>query len=480
MDNDKNDKGVTKRLPKAHTRDGVIYTPSRYGPNGRDAAPARRKPVAEPIRPPARRKRSGYALFLVTTILIAVMGSVFLFTIIFQDFAGGRGDMAQATPPPETPIFTLPPTTPPPGQITVLGLVRHISLDSRRIDIYAIDTSENRSFFAEGSTDMRNRFGDAISLPEFSVGHVVELIHPENANTVTSIRISPQTMTYRNISDVVVDVENQELLIGMRRFYFTPNTITRYQGLAAHITEISPLDMMSVDILGERVMFVDIHRSHGFVQIAENHPIIGGRIELDDRIFSMIYEEGQEIKVREGEHRIIIRGDNIELFVDYINVAAGGIVIVNLDEIQFRMGDITVNIAQSGAEMTIDGEPHTPNEPISLAYGERILRVELEGFYTHEEAIFVGLAPQIINVNLQSIVLTRDISITTTPSEAVIYINNEFAGISPLIVPLTHGPHLITVSRHGYHSSTVPIHVTETSSHPLIRLQPDFRLPWFE
>jgi len=492
------DKDQTKRLPRATQRDGVIYTPS--GRTGDAALSNTRVVKAKPqgpaqgkSRPPAKKKKkSGIALFMATTIFVAMLaiaflGALFLQPLIESGFGtgdgggdvGGDNSNTNIAAPPTTPT----PTPPPQGQNIVLGLVRNISVESRRVDIYAIHTSENRSFFADGGSEMRDRFGAAISFPEFSVGDVIELTHPDGSNSVTSMRISPQVVRYNEISDAAVNLDAGTVLIGMRHYQLTPSTIVHYRGTPANIADISQMDVVNVDVLGDRIMYLNIIRSHGFIVIPEDHPIIGGSIEIGNSIFAAIEGDGGslEIAVPAGDHRVIIRGDNIEIFMDNFIVNRGQSVEIDLDDIELRSGILVLN-ANTDATLTIDGEIFAFDEPIIKEFGTYTLRLEQYGFYLHEQEITIGAVPLTLNIELEEIFVAtaRTVNITTNPSGVSIYINDEFRGFSPLSVELEFGIHQVTVSRPGYIGGTIPIEVTETSRDPHIQLQPDARVPWFD
>ncbi|MCL2416052.1 MAG: PEGA domain-containing protein [Defluviitaleaceae bacterium] len=418
-----------------------------------------------------RNKKMNYTIFMIATISVAVFASVFLFVMMFNQFSNNPPSSEVIETP--SPLLTPPPQAgDEPETNFLIGLIRQMSMDSRRMDLHIIETGENRSFFVEGATSMRDRFGNSMSFPEFSVGDVVEITHKDNTNTLDSVRISAQVVSYRNVHDVSVDLDNRTLMIGNRRFPVTSETIIQYQGSPARIEDLDPVDIVSVDVFADQVMMVNIHRGHGFLQFPSEHGIIGGTIEINTGIFTALAEDGTEIKIPEGEHRITINGRNIESLILNVTVTRSQATMVSMQDIEFSTGILVVNVTPQDATLTVDGQAHPIGQQISLEYGNYAIHVEAEGFHPFEREVAVGSQGIIVNVELEEIINRRNIIITTNPPDVRIYIEGEFVGISPIQAEFTFGVHQIVVAREGYEGGPVTITVTEDSRHPHIELLP--------
>ncbi|MDR2183769.1 MAG: PEGA domain-containing protein [Clostridiales bacterium] len=454
----------------------------------------RPKPQKKPAAAPAVKKRKApkkahYAIFLVTTVFVSVIAMVFVFATMFNEFnlgnwgndgRNGPGQAAQAAAPsdaePEDPIEQLPLEVVD-GNLALMGLVQELNPASRRMDLYVLETAQLRSFFVENHSTLRDKFGNAVDFSYFSLGDVIEVVHMEESTVVETARVSAQVRTYRNIRDVVVDTENNAIFIGNRRYVYTPRTVVMYHGEQNSITDVDAVDIVTVDVIVAepfygQVAFVDIHQGNGIIHIPENDMIIRGTVEVANTTFAGL-DGVTELRVPEGDHRVTIRGDNIEIFEYQLTVARGGTAIVNLDGLELLSGSLTINVADPYASLTIDGEAHLANSMIMLDYGTYTVSVTRQGFVPFTQEITIDSANHEITVVLEEIILTQNVTIITVPAGARIYLDYQYVGLSPVSMELEQRRYTATTALEGFLSTTTDIWVTENQPPITWVLPPD-------
>jgi tetratricopeptide (TPR) repeat protein len=119
---------------------------------------------------------------------------------------------------------------------------------------------------------------------------------------------------------------------------------------------------------------------------------------------------------------------------------------------------LTVNTNPGGAVIFLNGE-RKGNSPLivsDLKEGNYTVRVESEGYITKEEQITLGQEKQAITIELEKITpkptpAFLNLTVNTNPGGAVIFLNGERKGNSPLIVSdLKEGNYTVRVESEGY------------------------------
>lgn len=489
--NNQTDIENTRKMPIK--KDGAIYTPSNfsstdigqtkkisginkelYGGPPKTSKPTPKKyATTKKIQP----KKTNYAIFLVTTVFVGVIGAVFMFALFF----GQLSDAADAPSPPplaqepngtDSTFAALPTST---EESLVIGLVQNISTDARRLDLYLLEEGASRSFFAEGSTDMRNRFGDAMTFLEFRIGDVIELVYAQGSSTMQAVRISAQVVPYHNVRDILVDPVANVLQLANRRYTYTSQTIVHYNNEPISILNIDPIDIASVYVFDGQVVFVNIHQGHGIVEIPHNPYIISGVVEVSNIIHTALAPEGTtQVTIPEGQHRVMIRGTNIEPFEYNVNLQRGQNVSISFDGLVLRAASVIISVEQPYAVVTIDDIVQPANEVMLMEYGEYTLRVELDGFEPFEQQIIIDQPSHSFHIALNEIINIRNVMIVTNPAAARIYIDGTYQGLSPINVSLEYGRYSITFAKEGYMGSNIDLWVNENMG-PMftIQLTPD-------
>jgi len=251
-----------------------------------------------------------------------------------------------------------------------------------------------------------------------------------------------------------------------------------YHGEPQQMSDLDPVDIVNIDTLDGKIVFVDILRSNGTVHVPQNDLIIRGRIEIGNSVFTML-DGAMNIAVAEGPHTVFIYGDNIEPFDTNINVTRGGTVTIDFAGLQLRSGSVTVSVDDSLAVLSIDGQNHPINSPIVLEFGTYSLTVERTGFIPFSQTVIISHTSPThdINVTLEELVLTRNVIIITSPPGARVYLDGGFVGSAPVGVYLEYRRYGLNLSLPGFVDVGLDIWVTEDTPVFSFPMVPDFTAP---
>ncbi|MCL2375900.1 MAG: PEGA domain-containing protein [Defluviitaleaceae bacterium] len=406
---------------------------------------------------PKGPRKSHLAILLVTTVFVGVVAAVFVFAMMFNELSAEGGGNTPGQPNTST---TQPQTQDPvdqdplpveAGHLSFIGVVQDMNTTNGRVEVYEIENSRQHLLFVEGHSVLRDKFGEAMTFPQFSMGDVVEIVHVEDSTTVETMRISAQVTTME-LRDIVIDEETNMLLIGNSRYAISSRTVVMHQGTPSDVSDLATASTARVDIFREHVVFVDILQGSGTIRIPSNDTILQGSAEISGIVFAGLDGE-TDIRAPEGTHRLIIRGANIELFEQDITVTRGGITTASFDGMELLSGSLTVNVEDPLVTLTINGEAHITNTLIILEHGTYTVSVTRDGFMPFSRDINVTASSpnHEMHVALQEIIIpTQNITITTSPPGARIYIDGAHLGLSPVSTLLEFGSYTVTMILEGY------------------------------
>lgn len=134
-----------------------------------------------------------------------------------------------------------------------------------------------------------------------------------------------------------------------------------------------------------------------------------------------------------------------------------GIVVVNdtskelrISDLNLIMGKVSVHPNPITAEVLIDGHAaiRSALEPIELRIGEHLVTVKSKGYRTENRVVKVTENTTTdVSVSLSQV---ADYTFTSSPRDAIIYVNKERLGTAPCIKELTTGTYTVKATKPGY------------------------------
>ena len=421
------------------------YSAGRPSGNAPQSQPPRRKL-------PAHKQKSQFAVFFITTIFVGTLVLVILFALAWRSVANKRDDGGIVS---QTPLPSASASAPPLGAVAnkpVTALITGTSPDSQ-LTLYDLTADKSYSVYANGSTDLKDKFGNAMVFAEFKEGDIVEAAFGETDNLLSSMQSSPQAWKY--VTGIKVDSENKTITIANTAYRYTNALVTVHNGSPFSLTELDPVDIVTVKGYKDTAWYVELDKSHGTIVIEKRPDILGGTVEIDTSIYASL-DQTQTLKVTEGTHRVVVKGNNIEPFTTEVTISTGQEVTVDLSGIQLKAGIVTFNISEPDAKLTINEESMNPRDPLVLDYGEYIIKITKDGFADWERTITLDTPNYTVTAALEKIVEVCDLTITTDPAGAHIYIDNAYIGLSPVTTSIEYGLKTITVKKEGYVEISFP------------------------
>ncbi|MDR1066537.1 MAG: PEGA domain-containing protein, partial [Clostridiales bacterium] len=210
---------------------------------------------------------------------------------------------------------------------------------------------------------------------------------------------------------------------------------------------------------GDKIWFLEINKSHGFIRFIAKDTIQDGALEIDSKTY-MSLDDAENVPALEGAHKITVTGSNIEDFSADITVERGRSEIIDLSEAKFTASVIKITSAIEGYKLIIDGEERSTDDTLALPMGEYRFEAYKEGYLPWIKSVEAKEPETEVKIELVEEVILRALVIDTFPAAAELYVDNGYVGHAPVTELVTEGKHTIAAKLEGYSDATLEADVT--------------------
>lgn len=206
---------------------------------------------------------------------------------------------------------------------------------------------------------------------------------------------------------------------------------------------------------------------------------VGASIYVNGNYIGTTRTTGLSVQVDPGTHTIIATMSGYQDTTVTVNVGSGETkrVDITLPPI-IRTGFLIIYTNPTNASVYVDGSYVGTAGPTGL-------RVEVDANVVHrvvaslpdyeDASVEVQVAPnetRTVNLTLEPIVKVGTVSINSSPSNALVYINGYLKGITPLRLDLEYGTYQLVVLKGGYYAEVLTLKVDRKSVSVSVTLKP--------
>jgi hypothetical protein len=312
------------------------------------------------------------------------------------------------------------------------------------------------------ATTLLDKSGQPLVVSELAVGDIVDAKYDKTNNQAVSISESATAWRAANKDNVQIDTSQQTITVGNDTYTYTDDLVTSYKGKPFSLDSVASIDVLSLSGVSTQVWTVQLITGHGSLYISDAGSIQNGVLEVDNDIYKTLDDSGDPIYLTEGDHKLVIKGDNIDPYSKDITIAANKSEYVSLDDAQLKTGVINVVVNIPNYTLYVDGTAQTSNGPVTVPYGSHTLRVEEDGYTPAEQTVDLEDTSLNVNINLEAILKLGKVIVDSLPEGAKIYIDSAYAGETPVNVSVEMGNHTLMITKDGYNSMSVPINVDKS------------------
>ena len=399
-----------------------------------------------------------------------------VFAMRFDRLIDGRATYATAAVP--TPVPT--PTPQPANTRNITGVITHINTQSvpHTITLLNIANNNSRDFtFVEDLTRLTNRHGNEIYFEHLSVGNVMEAAYDPDTRELLSLGQSI-TRDFHSRLGLRFDMETSSVTIGNDELYFTEHTLVLYRGNPHNIADITSDDIVTIIAMRDTIWLVEVESGHGFLQVANADSIMQGMITLtpiggtggSPRIISIDTMDGPQA-LPEGRFSVSVSGRNIEIYTTEIEIVLGETASLDLSNVVLSAAVLELTVSPAGSQVFINDVLLTPQTEMEFEFGTTlVIRAEHDGYYSQQRTVEMVNAVNTVTITLEEETPVTRLTVTTIPPGALVWINNQQIGTSPISMELPPGRHNVTAYAPGFESYTTDVELIAGENNQLLIL----------
>ncbi len=333
---------------------------------------------------------------------------------------------------------------------TVTGFVKEIKKNS--LMIFDIDSRAILEIFVDTKTSITDAYNKKIIFAEIELGDGFTIEYHKDNFIAKEIKSAKEYYEHKNITGVTVDSTENILYVHGREYKYDFNTIFLYNGEDASIETLNEKDTIDMKVIGDTCYYINVKKPHGGLILTSRDTIKDGTIEVDtDQV--LYIKDVDTITLNEGPHRVVVKGSNIEPYVYDFVVTGTNFVTLDLSVIEERKSTITITSNVDDFTLTANDttyENFKSGDTIEVPYGSYNISIEKENYLPYTSTVQVSTPSTQVAAQLEQIELSSKISISTTPDGAMVYIDNNFIGTTPIEQSVEYGTHNVSISMDGY------------------------------
>lgn len=355
------------------------------------------------------------------------------------------------------------------------AVIVNINLIEKNITFLNLQVSKNYTLNYDGTTVISDQFGQPMSLEQLREGDIVDLTFLKSKKRLATLMISESSWTNEEVSRYNINTTSHDVTIGESIYKITKDTKIFSDG-----EEIESMDLNSTNILtfhgiGNTVYSIVVEKGHGYLRLTGDESFIGGWIEVGHNIIHQITDD-MLLTVPEGSYQVLISikggGGSKNVIINRNEEVTLDIGDLEIEETKF--GQVIFAMNPSAASLYVDGNLVDTSGPVTLEYGIHQLIARADGYSTVTSYLKVAEASAGIEITLDEekeddydTVSGGDGSTTTgyyqvyidAPVNVEVYVDGNYAGISPISFKKEEGVHVITLRKTGYETRSYTIQV---------------------
>lgn len=435
--------------------DGVIYEPS----NAAKRKSAQRdsynssKMHSKPNKKPQKKQppKSNYKILMVITIITGIIIFIVATYLVYNSFLEPQPANPNLSPNDlnildkdsiESPLDISKNNT------EHLGVITDLFQNSKQIALLSLSDNKTYSLKISGSTQLKDKYAQPMTFSQLNKGDIVEFAF-DSDRTISTLSLSNEGWEYPSVKNVSVNTSTETITFNENTYSYNDLTYATYKNTDFNLEDIDALDVMTIRGYRNAAYSINIEKSHGIIQISNKDKIKNGTIEVDKEIYKNLSETGS-VKVSEGNHRIVITGDNCTPYTEDITIKNNETYELDLSNVQIKSGLLLIKANVSDYLLSVNDVPEFSREPLNLEYGAYTIKIEKEGYNSYETQIVIDKDQVNLNAELKKDVKLAKITITSSPDNAEVYIDNAKIGYTPVTAQVVEGKHNLTVKKDGY------------------------------
>lgn len=363
------------------------------------------------------------------------------------------------------------------------AIVVSVSEKKKEICFYNLVVGKNYTLTYDGTTTIKNVFGDELVPAQLSEGDMVRVTFIKEEKKAKSLQLLEGVTTYHEVD--VFDINKAALTMEFKgeRYEILENCAVLSGGKQIQLEEIHSADRLKI-VAGDHMVYgITVEKGHGYVRLSGHEAFEGGWVEIGQAVITEVTEE-MLLVVPEGAYTFYISHDGVagskEIVVNRDEETVVDVSDLETEKIK-KSGKIIFTITPSEAELYVDGELTDYSQEVEMDYGIHQIKVKAEGYSTVSQYIKVGSPTANINIDLDksdgketnqdednSISGNSTSNITSAsnyrvyidaPKGAELYLDGTYVGVVPTNFAKKEGSYVISLRKDGYQTRSYTLQI---------------------
>jgi hypothetical protein len=182
------------------------------------------------------------------------------------------------------------------------------------------------------------------------------------------------------------------MTIGSTRYRILPTTEVYSDSVLATISDITDSDTLRVVGKDKDLISIIVTSGHGYIQLVNVELFKDSIMQLGDKIFLKVGEEGSRLEIPEGTYDLTLANGGYG-GTQEINVARNEVTVLDLNDWKGegpKYCSLTFRSTVDTASISLDGTPVAANTEMQVEYGAHKLSVTADGYDTWERTLVVN------------------------------------------------------------------------------------------
>lgn len=385
------------------------------------------------------------------------------------------------------------------------AVVLATDLTNKAVSLINMDTGKQYTLYYDGTTYVKDKYDGSMTISQIKEGDVVDVTFLKGKKKLASIKLSPDAWIFDEIDNYDLVGANKTASIGSKTYSLPDSVVVLSEGRRMEAGEVMAQDVVTISGINHKIYSVKVDRGHGYLRLKNDQPLLGGWIEVGNRVIRQITED-MLLVVPEGRYQVALSNNGVGCVKEII-VERNKEIVLDVGDVEIaedKTGTILFDVTPATAKVSVDGKPVDISKAVEMRYGIHQVQVEASGYDTLTKYIQVGSEYATISFKLEesrkdnnrdsvsnnttdrlpwqdtlSSVNRDSLSENTlstlsenalgtsnnnkvyidSPKGVEVYLDGNYIGLSPVKFTKSPGRHEITLRKSGYVSKSYTIYL---------------------
>ena len=366
------------------------------------------------------------------------------------------------------------------------AVIKQINKTKETITFYNLVCERSYTLNFDGTTDLYDKYGSAISIEQVKVGDIVDINFLKEKKMLASLKMSDTSFRLDNVKKFEINQKEHKITIGDGTYRFEDELLIFSKGKQAELMDINQVDTLVVQGIDRTIYSISVDKGHGYLRLRNDEYFWGGWIEVGQELIRLI-EEDMLLVIPEGKYEVVLSTKGItgvkSVSINRDKETELDIGDLKKEELK-KFGTLLIAVSPDTATVYIDGEEADISQPCKVEYGIHQLMAKAEGYQTVTQYIKVGQESAGIEIvmeketagtvssNTTDTTTSKEDATSTTggkltidaPDKVEVYVDGSYVGITPISFTKTAGVHVITLRAAGFETKSYTINIENASS----------------